>query len=251
MPRKVVDHRIFPDAVAVGVFVDCVFLHDGVEVDVSCGILVRNDAAAAVGAHRRASAAAGNRHIHRVFHRKAVAVLQMLKCEIRLEIVVAPDGVFFAIQIAPVLGIATTVVHHFLIREFGVALVVSFGRSDGGEQQRMVDAEILAHRKQIRQRVHIRALHEAIAASVTHKGVGSPTIRQAASAVVEHRLGQSLLRGRNRHFPCRAVRRRFGDNVHQSAHRAIGKHGIAHTFLNLNGIGGIGKSHPVAPVHRA
>ena len=103
MPRKVVDHRILPDAVAVGVFVGDVFLHDGVEIDMPSGILVRNDAAAAVGAHRRASATACNRHIHRVFHRKAVAVLQMLKCEIRFEIVVAPDGVFFAIQVAPVL----------------------------------------------------------------------------------------------------------------------------------------------------
>ena len=126
---------------------------------------------------------------------------------------------------------------------------MSFGRSDGGEQQRVVGAEILAHRKQIRQRVHIRALHEAIAAGVTHKGVGSPTIRQATSAVVEHRLGQSLLRGQNRHFPCRAMRSRFGDNVHQTAHRTIGKHRVAHTLLNLNGVGGIGKPHPVAPVH--
>ena len=41
------------------------------------------------------------------------------------------------------------------------------------------------------------------------------------------------------------------DDVHHATHSTVGEHRRPESFLHLNGVGGIGKSHPIAPIHRS
>ena len=178
-------------------------------------------------------------------------MINVLEGEIGFEIVVLVEIEWFAVLVAPVFVVFQTVGLDFVEAEFGGALFVLLRRAERREQKGVVFIDFLADIQHVGPCADICAVDIAVAADIRTEEAYAPAFPEVSGIETEESFSCAVVGDMRPSFHGKFLTGGSCDDVYGASDGIVRKHGTAHSLLDLYGVCGIRKAHPVVPEHVA